>query len=132
MKRPALTEIHAIELRVAQSRANTWTELRRANAALRSLLARPTTLVMVAGAAGVAGFLLTRRQASTRASADAADVNSRPFAAGAFLAVIVKYGMQAFPFILQNFLSIREQSPEHAAAAVANEHPFQQGGYESP
>ena len=122
----SLTEIHAIEVRVAQSRANTLTELRRANVALRSLLARPTTLAMVAGAAGVVGFWLTRRPASSKASPDAADVTSRPSAAGVFLAVIVKYGMQAFPFILQNFLAMREQSPEHAKVAVAKDPPLQE------
>lgn len=58
---PGLSAIHAAELRVIQSRQDTLENLERLRLAVRASLARPATLAVVVGAAGVAGFLTGRR-----------------------------------------------------------------------
>ena len=115
MKRStSLATIYAVELRVAQSRRNTLTELRRANAALRSTLARPSTLALVAGVAGIFGFWFERRQEPTKTSPGVPDA-ARPLSSvGVLLAIAVRYGMQWLPFILQKRQATREQCAEHA------------------
>ena len=115
MKRSAsLATIYAVELQIAQSRRNTLTELRRANAALRSTLARPSTLALVAGVAGIFGFWFERRQKSTKTRPEVSDVALPPSLVGGLLAIAVRYGMQWLPFILQKRQATREQCAEHA------------------
>ena len=115
MKRSTtLATIYTVELRVAQSRRNTLSELRRANAALRAILARPTTLALVAGTAGIFGFWLERRQKPTKTSPRVTDA-ARPLSSvGVLLAIAVRYGMQWLPFILQKLQAARKQCAEHA------------------
>lgn len=125
MKRSdSLNAIYSTELTIAQSRENTLTGLHRANIALRSTLSRPTTLVLVAGAAGVFGFWLERRHRSTRASADVSAI--KPSLASIFLAVVVKYGMQLLPFIIQKFKATQEQGLAHAEPDLAKDDPLYQ------
>jgi hypothetical protein len=103
MRTPTLAAIDAAELRVAQSRRNTRESLRRARVEFRAILARPSTLALVAGAAGLLGFWLERRpQPRASSSADGvAGVAAKTSAAGLLLALIVRYGMQHLPFILR-------------------------------
>ena len=110
MKRStSLATIYAVELQIAQSRRNTLTELRRANAALRSTLARPSTLALVAGVAGIFGFWFERRQKSTQTRPEVSDVAPPPSWVGALLAIAARYGMQALPFIFQKLQAARAQ-----------------------
>src|SRR5205814_5209792 len=67
LKRPALQAIGAAEARLAASRRKTRDGLHRARAAFRASLTRPSTLVLAAGAAGVAGLWLARRPRRRRA-----------------------------------------------------------------
>jgi hypothetical protein len=102
MRAPDLAAIHAAELRVAQSQRNTRDGLRRARVAFRAVLIRPSTLALVAGAAGLFGFWLARRpQPQPRAPASTAGVAATNSAAGLVPAFILRYGMQRLPFILQ-------------------------------
>ena len=126
MKRAdALNAIYSTELTIAQSRENTLTGLHRANIALRSTLSRPTTLVLVAGAAGVFGFWLQRRHATSEASADVSAIKP-PSSAGVVLALVVKYGMQLWPVIMQKFQATQEQGLEHAEPDLAKDDPLYQ------
>jgi hypothetical protein len=111
IRAPTLAAIHAAELSVAQARRNTGDSLRRARIALRATLARPSTLALVAGVAGLLGFWLARRRPQPRAtpSSDGAAVNKTTSAAGLVLAFIVRYGMQRLPLILQQLWASRQK-----------------------
>lgn len=62
MKRaPVPAAIHEAELRAAQSSRNVGDGLRRVRLAVSTTLARPSMLVMVAGATGLFCFWLARR-----------------------------------------------------------------------
>jgi len=65
-------------------------------------LARPSTLALIAGTAGPAGFWLARQPQpqSTSAFDGAAAAKTTPVA-GVMLAFIMRYGMQRLPMILQ-------------------------------
>lgn len=108
---PTLAAIHAAELRVAQSRRDTADGLRRARVALRATLARPSTLALVAGAAGLLGFWLARRRPQPQATpaSDGAAIVTSTSVAGLVLALIVRYGMQRLPSVLQRLWAARRQ-----------------------
>jgi hypothetical protein len=94
--------IDAAELKVAQCTRNTRDSLRRVRATFRATLARPATLTLIAGAAGLFGFWLARRPRPQATSAsDGVGVVKATSAAGLVLAFLVRYGMQRLPFILR-------------------------------
>ena len=110
MRAPTLAVIQAAELRVAQSRQNTLDSLRRARVALRATLARPSTLTLIAGAAGLVGFWLARRpQTQAASSSDTATVGPTTSAAGVALVFIPRYAMQRLPFLLQQIWAARRE-----------------------
>ena len=110
MRAPTLAAIYAAELRVAQSKGNTRDSLRRVRVAFRATLARPSTLALVAGAAGLLGFWLARRpQPQATSSSDGVTVAPITSALGLVLAFIVRYGMQRLPFILQQVWAARQK-----------------------
>ena len=110
MRAPTLAAIYAAELRVAQSKGNTRDSLRRVRVAFRATLARPSTLALVAGAAGLLGFWLARRpQPQATSSSDGVTVAPITSALGLVLAFIVRYGMQRLPFILQQAWAARQR-----------------------
>jgi hypothetical protein len=97
---PDLTAIHAVELKVAQSRQKTLDSLRRVPVAFRATLARPSTIAVFAGAAGLLGFWIARRPqpVATSHEAGVARIASTAFLVRAF---VVRYGMDHLPFILR-------------------------------
>ncbi|MCK6369928.1 MAG: hypothetical protein L6Q83_01170 [Gammaproteobacteria bacterium] len=102
MRAPGLAAIHAAELRVAQSGCEARDQLRRAAAAFRANLARPTTLALAAAAAGLLGFWLARRsKPQTGSSSAGTNVVSTASVASLVGAVIMRYGMQYLPFLVQ-------------------------------
>lgn len=102
MRAPDLAAIYAAELRVAQSKQDTRDGLRRVRVAFRAALARPSTLALVAGAAGLLGIWLARRpQPQATSSSAGVAVAATTSAVGLVLAFIVRYGMQHLPLILQ-------------------------------
>lgn len=102
IRAPTRAAIHAAELRVVEAKQSTRDSLCRARGALRAKLARPSTLALTAGAAGVLGFWLARRpQPPATSPAAGAGVVTTTSAVGLVLAFIVRYAMQRLPFILQ-------------------------------
>lgn len=100
MRMPDRAEIAAAERKVAQSMQNTQDSVRRVRAAFRATLARPATLLLVAGAAGVAGLWLTRRRHATPSSIGVRVATATTIAA-LMRQAIVRYGMQVLPVLLQ-------------------------------
>lgn len=124
MPAPDRAAIHAAELRVAQARSNSRDSLRRVRVAFRATLVRPSTLALVAGAAGLVGFWLARRphphpQPRPQATASTAGVAATTSAAGLALAFIVRYGMQRLPFILQQVWVARQQRAARSGSATS-------------
>lgn len=119
MRAPTLAAIDAVELRVVQAKQNTRDSLRRARVALRATLARPSTLALVAGAAGLLGFWLARRpQPPATSTADGVGVATTASAAGLVLAFIMRYGMLRLPFILQQVRAAWQQRAARAGPAI--------------
>lgn len=100
MQMPDRAEIAAVERKVAQSMLNTQDSVRRVRAAFRAPLARPATLLLVAAAAGVAGFCLTHRRPATPPSIGARVVTTTTIAV-LMRQAIVRYGIQLLPVLLQ-------------------------------
>jgi len=103
MQSPTHASIHAVELRIAQSKRNTRESLSRARRAFRANLVRPSTLAVAAGAAGAFGFWLARRPRTHAAAAADGEhaAATTPSKAVIVRAFIVRYAMKALPFILQ-------------------------------
>ncbi len=104
IRAPTKAAIYAAELRVVQAKQSTRDSFCRARVALRATLARPFTLALVAGAAGLLGFWLARRpQPLATFSSDGVGVATTTSRAGLVLAFIMRYGMRLLPFILNQF-----------------------------
>jgi len=122
MRAPDLAAIHAAELRVAQSGRNTRDGLRRVRVAFRAAVVRPTTLALVAGAAGIFSYWLARRpqpQPQAQATASTAGVAATTSAVGLALAFVVRYGMQRLPFMLQQVWVARQQRAARSDPAMS-------------
>lgn len=122
MRAPGLAAIHAADLRVAQAQRSSRDSLRRVRVAFRAALVRPSTLALVAGAAGLAGFWLARRQQpqpQPQATASTAGVAATTSAVGLVLAFVVRYGMQRLPFILQQVWVARQQRAARSGSATS-------------
>jgi hypothetical protein len=100
MRMPDRAEIAAMERKTAQSMQNTRDGVRRVRAAFRLALARPATMLLVAAAAGVAGFCFTRRRYAAPSSAGVRVATATTIVVWARQA-IVRYGMQLLPVLLQ-------------------------------
>lgn len=118
MRATNLAAIHAAELRVAQSRQSTRDGLRRARAAFRATLTHPSTLVLVAGAAGLFSFWVARRS-QTKSARDDVGIATATSVLGFVLALIVRYGMQGFPFVLRQIQAARQQRATQADRDVS-------------
>ena len=109
MRAPTLAAIHAAELRVARSGQDARDGLHRARTAFRAVLARPSTLALAAGAAGLLGHWIARRpRPGAASSSDGVGVATTASAAGLVLAFIVRYGMQYLPFIFRQVRAARQ------------------------
>lgn len=121
MKRgPTLAAIYAAELRVVEAKQNTRDSLSRARTALRETVARPSTLMWVVGAAGIGGFLLTRRRRGHAKAAATGVVGTAATtsALGVVMAFIMRYGQPALPYIIRQVQAARQQRAAQAATVM--------------
>ena len=107
MRAPTRAAIRGAEQRVAQSGQDTRDSLRRVQVAFRAALVRPLTLALVAGAAGLLAFWCIRRvQRPATVSSGSAGLAVTASAKGLALAIIMRYGMQGLPFIVQKIKAV--------------------------
>lgn len=107
MRAPTRAAIQAAELRVAQSGQNTRDSLRLVRVEFRAALVRPLTLALVAGAAALFVFWGVRRlQRPVTVSSGSASIAATTSATGLALAIIMRYGMQGLPFIVQKIKAV--------------------------
>ena len=113
MKRaPTLAAIRVAELKVVQSKRNTREALDRARIALRSRLAKPSTLALVAGAAGVLGYVAGRPiRSEVSSGAGAAGAAATTSAAGLGFALLWRYALRRLPDIIRFYHSARQRHP---------------------
>lgn len=113
---PSRAAIHAAEMQFLASGHDTRVRLRRLQAAFRSALARPSTLALVGGAAGIAGFCLVRRpRLRSAASTAGVTVAATATLAGLLRAYALRYGMHYLPVILRQLWAERSK-PAHPSA----------------
>ena len=96
---PKLTAIYAAELRIVEAQQSARNSLHRAQVAFRNNLVKPSTLILIAGSAGVAAFCMSRGTIIKPAAV--AQAAAAPTFAGVVLAFVVRYGVRYLPFILQ-------------------------------
>lgn len=100
---PSHHEILLAEQRLMQARRETAADAVRLQTAVRATLARPSTLLGVAGAAGVAGYLTFRRSRvrveHTAPSGAATTEVASTSLAGIIVAFAMRYAMQRLPGI---------------------------------
>ncbi len=120
MRAPSLAAIYAAEMGFAKSRLNTRDSLRGARVALRATLARPATLTLVAGAAGVLGFWLARRpRPQARSATGGASVATRTSVFALALPFLARYATQGLQLILQRGLTALLEARREPARAPA-------------
>ena len=120
MRAPTRAAIHAAERRIAEAQQGTRDSLRRARAALRATLARPSALALVAVSAGVLGFWFAR-QSQLRAPVTPADgaAVAKTSAAGLALAFVTRYGVRWLPFIVRQIKSASEKRAGRTGADIS-------------
>lgn len=110
MKRaPPRDRIHAAELRVAQCKKNMLDGYCRVPAAFKAAVTRPTSLMVVFGAAGLVGFRLARRSRATSLTADSLNVAARPAVAGVVAAFIARYGIRYLTSLFREVWAARTE-----------------------
>ena len=116
MRVPTLNAIYAAELKVAQSRLQTYDALQRGRNAFRVALARPASVVTVAAAATFFGYLLARRfrpkSVSIANRASASNARMVP-AAGLIMAFILRYAKRQLPAIFRQVLAAQQDRAAH-------------------
>ena len=101
MRAPNQAAIYAVERRVAQSIQNSKDSLCRMRVAARASMARPSTLVLVAGVAGVLGSWFARCSQTAPLSSSVWVATASPV--GLLLrGLLVRYGMQFLPVFLHH------------------------------
>jgi hypothetical protein len=93
--------------------------LRRARVAFHASLTRPSTLVLVAGAAGLFSFWVARRRPQPKSARDEVGIATATSVLGFVLALIVRYGLQGFPFVLRQIQAARQKRPTQADRDVS-------------
>ena len=102
MRAPTLAEIAVVELRLSQSKANVRQSVDRTRAAIRTVITRPSTVVLVAVAAGISAFWVVRRGRPSieclPEGAGSATTADRP---GVVRTFIARYQPQVLAYVLQ-------------------------------
>jgi hypothetical protein len=101
---PTPAAIHAVELRVEQSRRDFHDSLQRAQGAFRANLSRPSTLIVAAGAAGLVVFWLAGR--SRRRAPSTAAVAGTTSAVGIVGGLVLHYATRHWRFIAEQVLAV--------------------------
>ena len=106
-----LAAINAAELRLFQSKRNTRQSLDRTRSALRTAIARPSTLVFVAVASGIWTFLLSaRHRPSVKSVPNSADSAIRAPSRSLVRTFVSVYGTRLLTFALQHGAAAWKQS----------------------
>lgn len=115
MRAPTPDAIHAVELRVEQSRRDFHNSLQRAQVAFRETLSSPSTLIVAAGAAGLVVFFLATRS-RRRAPSKTATVAGTTSAVGVIGGLALHYATRHWRFIADQLLKAlkRRQSRRRA------------------
>lgn len=121
MRAPALAEIHAVELRLLQSKRNVRHSVDRTRSAVRTAITRPSTVLFVAVTAGIAAFWFARRRRpsmeSAAVGAGSATKAARP---GVVWTFISRYETPVLAYVLQQVTAAwqKRRSCAHSSRAT--------------
>jgi hypothetical protein len=119
---PDLATIHAAERRTAQSRRNTLDGAKRTRQAVLSKLKRPSTMVLLAGAAGLGGYLLMRRpRQQASALPDHQKGATTKSAKGIARILVARYAMYGLNYLRQQVLSSWHKGLHHSTEVPLHE-----------
>lgn len=116
IKAPDAASVHAAELKLFAARERTINGGRRTWRAMRTALARPSSLALVA-AAGFCGGLVVSRPRARRASSSTDKGNATSFAAMA-LAFAMRYASRILPVVIARVWTERKAMESTAPCAV--------------
>lgn len=120
MRAPTSAEIDAVELRLLQSRRNVRQSIGRTGSALRAAITRPSTVVLVAVAAGISAFWLVRRRRPSSAflsvGAATATRAARP---GVVRTFISRHETQLLAYVLQQVTAAWQKRRSYVHSGVA-------------
>jgi hypothetical protein len=118
MSAPSLNEIYDAELAFARAAQDTVNGVRRAQAALRERLARPSTLAGVAGAAMLAGFFVARRKKPEVQISGRRRIEKEPgpSTVALFMAFIMRQALARLPALLEQIWAAHRQQQVEAPA----------------
>ena len=106
MRAPTREAIRSAELEVERARLSAWIGFQRTRLAVRAALARPATVAVTVGAAGLLGFWLAlrpRRQAAASTSTGV-KVAATSSVASLVLGFLLRYGLRRLPLYLDQLL----------------------------
>jgi len=117
---PTRSAIFAAERKLVQSRRDTEESYGRFRSALRSRLARPSSLALAVGLAALIGFWLVRRN-KPRTATRAGNGTSTSMA-GLAIAFLIRFGWQRFSRFLRDSSASRQKHPA-TGVPLPDEHP---------
>jgi hypothetical protein len=120
---PTRSAIFAAERKLVQSRRDTEESYGRFRSALRSRLARPSSLALAVGLAALIGFWLVRRKPRTTTRAGNGTSTSM---AGIAIAFLIRFGWRRFSGFLRDSWASRQKHPARGDP-LPDEHPKRLG-----
>ena len=119
MRAPTLAEIDVVELRLLQSTRNLRQSVDRTRSAIRAAVTRPSTVLFVAAAAGVAAFWFGRRPRRHASLPVAPAPGTRAAGPGFLRTFISQYESQLLAFAIRQVTAAwqKRRSYVHPSAA---------------
>ena len=120
MRGPTLAEIAVVELRLSQSKVNVRQSVDRGRAAIRTVITLPSTVVLVAVAAGISAFWVVRRgRPSIERLPDGAGSATAAVRPGVVRTFISRYETQVLAYVLQQVKAAwqKRRSQVHSSMA---------------
>lgn len=116
---PTLAAVNAAESRLVQSRRNVRQSADRTRSALRAAIARPSTLVLVAVAAGFSAFLVSHRpRPSVKSVPNSADSTIGALSRSLVRTFISMYGARVLTLAFQLGSAAPKQSGSRVNASM--------------
>lgn len=124
MRAPTLAEIDVAELRVVQSKRIVRQSVDRTRTAVRQAVTRPSTVALVAVAAGISTFWVARRRRpSIGSSPSRSGIAATAALAGIVRAFIARYEAQVVAYALQQVKATWQKQRSPVRRTVANAPP---------
>jgi hypothetical protein len=120
MRAPTLAEIDVVESRLLQSKRNVRQGVDRSRSAFHTAITRPSTVVLVAVAAGISAFWVARRRRpSIESLPEGAGSAARAARPGVVRTFIARYETQVLAYVLQQVTAAWQKRRSHVHSSKA-------------